>query len=100
MTNKNKQLARELESLARLMRGIGEIFDTRVEAHQVELFCVAAAAHLRGEPMDGRTLADALGLSTSAVSRNLAWFSERGRLQRAGLRMIEGKADPVDYRRR
>ena len=93
-------LARQLEELAAVMDGIGKTFGSRIEAHQVRLFCLAAAADERGEPKDSRELADQMGLSTSAVSRNLAWFSDRGRLQKPGLRMIEAKPDMNDYRRK
>ena len=93
-------VARQLEELATMMECISEVFGSRIEAHQVRLFCLAAAADIQDNPLNSRALADKMELSTSAVSRNLAWFSDRGRQKKPGLRMIEAKPDVNDYRRK
>lgn len=101
MTDKsNRDTAKTLENLATLMDEIGNIFGSRIEVHQVELYCRAAAADLRNDAKDSRELAEEMQLSTSAVSRNLAWFSHRGRLAKEGLNMIVAQPDAHDYRRK
>ena len=45
-------------------------------------------------------IADATGLSNSAVSRNVSWLGPRNTLKRrSGLRWIEIYPDPKDYKR-
>lgn len=95
-----KTTPQQLEALAKIMRGVGDTFGPRTEVHQIELFCLAAAQALRDDPLDSGELAEKLGLSTSAVSRNIQWFAERGRMQKPGLRLINPTIDPRDYRRK
>ncbi len=92
--------AQDLEKLAKIMKGIGEVFGPRIEAHQVQLFCELGSAYLRDDSRDSKELAGIVGSSSSAVSRNVAWFSERGRMRKQGLRMVRATVDQMDYRRK
>ena len=80
------------------IHGLGQAFGTsEISLHAVEVFLRVARSDLAGNPLNSREIAAATGLSTSAVSRNIACLGDWHR-QNPGLGLVEAKPQLADRR--
>jgi len=103
--------SRKLKVLADCLRIIADLTDSAEPLHQAQLLIEVAMAAQRLEPeasgdevFDNRVnigdLADTLGISSSASSRNVAALGDWHRKQRPGYRLVTTKLHPDDRRRK
>jgi len=88
----------QLKLLSQMIDCMGEVIDPNMPWHQGQVFLAIALAH--PESIEMRDLGKLTGLSTSAISRNVAALGEWHRLQRPGLGLVETRIDLSDRRRR
>lgn len=96
-TNKNgiEQQLRRLERLQRAVAGT-----TDLPLHTYIVFLTAALADTKGDPMDGRQLAETCGLAASTISRNLGMLGEWDYKQKRGLGLVTLRAELENRRRK
>ena len=101
----------KLKVLADCLRIIADLTDSVEPLHQAQLLIEVARASLRIAPQassdeifDNRVnigdLADSLGISSSASSRNVAALGDWNRKQRPGYGLVTTKLHPDDRRRK
>lgn len=84
----------KLGNLLKLIKRIGVATGNKdLSMHALNVLFLAAQADLRGEPLESREIAKAAGISTSAVSRQVASLGDWHRSQRPGLGLLEMKPD-------
>ena len=92
--------ARKLKKLADCLRIIADLTDSAEPLHQSQLLIEVARAMVRDEKLEVSAIAERLGISTSASSRNVAALGDWHRLQKTGYQLVTTKLDPSDRRRK
>lgn len=94
----NTQAIKKFLSNCALMRTQNEDIPVLATA----IFCLIAESNLRGKPLCMADIHEAMGVSTSTVSRNVSLLGKNlvrpGRPGRWGLDLIRQEEDPVDRR--
>lgn len=81
------------------LKGVGEAFGTsEISLHAVEIFLRVARSDIAGAPLTSKEIAKITGLSTSAISRNIAYLGDWNRNKTPGLGLVEAKPQPFDRR--
>jgi DNA-binding MarR family transcriptional regulator len=94
----NTQAIKKFLSNCALMRTQNEDIPVLATA----IFCLIAESNLRGKPLCMADIGEAMGVSTSTVSRNVSLLGKNlvrpGRAGRWGLDLIRPEEDPADRR--
>ncbi len=85
---------RELLPMVRVAELLAEL-DREIPLQVVQAFIYVATHNGCMKP----SLEKEMGFLTASCSRNLAWLSNRHRLGKPGLRLIEKRTDPTSRRR-
>ncbi|MEW5249892.1 MarR family winged helix-turn-helix transcriptional regulator [Microbulbifer discodermiae] len=97
----NSQQRQKLNNLLDLVGTIGKVTKHEdMSLHQLKVLLLVAVRDAYESPADSREIAEALGLSTSGVSRAVASLGEHGRGKSSGLGLLETHIDPEDRRRK
>jgi len=92
--------SRKLKVLADCLRIIADLTDSAEPLHQAQMLIEVARSAARKEKLEVSAIADRLGISTSASSRNVAALGDWHRLQKTGYQLVTTKLDPSDRRRK
>lgn len=71
-----------------------------ISLHGLNVFVTAAQADLKGEPLESKEIAAKVGISTSAVSRQVAALGDWHASQKPGLGLLTAIPDLADRRRK